>query len=118
MNQVFVTGHVGKDPRYKTTDSGFNCLTFSLGINDGYKDKEGVWQDKTTWINCKVFGKTAEKHREIMKKGTSVFVCGSIESGSYHKDGGKIYYTNILVTKLGLFKKFKPNEENKIESVF
>ena len=108
MNNVYITGNVGKDAFAKTTGNGFTYLNFSLGVSDSYKDKDGSWQTKTNWINCKALGKLAEKHANILQKGTPIFVYGKLETGSYEKDNRKIYFTNVVAETIGLFHKPEP----------
>ena len=102
VNKVFLLGNLGKDPEVKYTPSGMCVAKFSLATNERQKDRDGNWQDKTEWHNCVAFQKTAEIAGEYLKKGSTVFIEGSLRTSSWDdKDSGqKKYRTEILVNNL------------------
>lgn len=93
MNVWNGIGNLTKDPELKYT-TGFEpkaVCRFTVAVNDGYGDKQ-----KTSFIPCVCFGKTAENLERFLSKGSKVAVCGRIQTGSYEKDGQKVYTTDII----------------------
>ena len=90
MNNINITGNLGKDAELKYSTSGLAILKFSIG--DRF-DKEN-----TNWWNCTMFGKRAEALAEMLNKGTKVSVNGKIKQD---KKDEKIYH-NVLVNDIEL----------------
>lgn len=90
LNKVFLCGRICKDPEVRSGDT--MVAKYSLAVDRKYsKDKE------TDFINCVCFGKTAEFAEKYLKKGTKILIVGRIQTGSYEKDGRKVYTTDIVV---------------------
>ena len=90
MNKVILCGRICKDPEVRSGDT--MVAKYSLAVDRKYsKDKE------TDFINCVCFGKTAEFAEKYLKKGTKILIFGRIQTGSYEKDGRKVYTTDIVV---------------------
>src|SRR3989344_5025823 len=98
INKAFVFGNLTKDPEIRALPSGVKVASFGLATNRTYKDKNGVKQEKADFHNIVVFGKQAELIGQYMKKGSSMFVEGRIETRSWDApDGQKKYKTEIVV---------------------
>lgn len=99
MNLFVATGNLGKDAEVKYTPSGTAICTFSLAVKSGYGDKE-----KTTWINCGLFGKRAEGQLpQYLTKGTQVCVAGEIFLDEWQgQDGATNKMLKMNVDKLDL----------------
>lgn len=105
-NTIVATGNVGKDPEIRKTQDGLTIASFSLGSN-------GRKKDQTNWFNVSVFGKTADFVAEYVKKGTGLYVVGSLEIEQYEKDGEKKTAYKIYADKVnfnGGKKEEKPQE--------
>lgn len=74
--------------------------SFSLATEKSWKDKDDAWQKKTEWHNIKAWRKLAETAGETVKKGSKVFVEGSLETESWEKDGQKHSKTVIVATDM------------------
>lgn len=100
--KVILLGNLGKDPEVKYTPSGMAVAKFSIATSDRYKDKSGEWQEKTEWHNLVAFDRTAEVVGEYLKKGSSVFIEGKLQTSNWEdKDTGKkVYRTEIIVNDL------------------
>lgn len=85
MNQVTLLGRVTKDIELK----GIVCA-FTLAVTRKSKDE-------TDFISCKAFGKTAEMLAQYVVKGQQIGIVGKIQTGSYEKEGKKIYTTDVIV---------------------
>ncbi len=102
LNKCQFTGNVGANPETKTLSSGKKVSTFSLAINDGYYDSQSNWVERTYWIRCVAWQKTAEKVDEKVKKGDSVYIEGKLTMGEYEKDGVKKTSVDIVVHNIQL----------------
>jgi single-strand DNA-binding protein len=84
MNKFIFTGNLGKDAEVKVTQSGMSVCSFSVAVKSGYGDKQ-----KTTWVNCALFGKRAEGQLpQYLKKGAQVAISGELTLDEWEgKDG-------------------------------
>jgi single-strand DNA-binding protein len=73
MNEVFLTGNLGKDAEVVTLPGGKILSNLSLATTESYKDKEGNWQNNTIWHNITVY-----RDCSSLKKGDKVFIKGKI----------------------------------------
>lgn len=95
MNQVALIGRLTADPETRFYDE-INAVTrFSLAINSRAKDK-----DKTDFIRCVCFGKTAEFVSKYSKKGSRIGISGRLQSGNYEKDGQRYYTLEVVATRV------------------
>jgi len=99
LNKAFLFGNLTRDPELKSLPSGIKVVSFGLATNRTWKNKDGVKQESTTFHNIVAFGKTAEVMAQYLKKGSSAFVEGRIETRSWDdkNDGSKKYRTEIIV---------------------
>ena len=104
VNKVILLGNLGKDPEVKHTPQGTAVAKFSLATNDRFKDKEGNWQDRTEWHNITAWARTAEIAGEYLKKGSKVYIEGSLRTHSWDdkQSGQKKYMTEVVVNDLVL----------------
>ena len=104
VNKVILVGNVGRDPELKYTPSGTAVVSFSIATNERFKDKAGEWQDRTEWHNVKAWQRTAEIVAEYVKKGSKVYVEGSLRTDSWEDKNTheKKYRTEIIVNDLVL----------------
>jgi single-strand DNA-binding protein len=98
MNSCHLIGRLTKDIELKYSNSGIAFASFNLAVNRQFK-KEGE-ERQADFINCKVFGKTAEFMNGHFSKGSQIGVDGRIQTGSYDKDGTRIYTTDIVVERV------------------
>ena len=94
MNCVQLMGRLTKDPEINYGKNDISIVRFTLAVNKRVKKGEEKTAD---FIFCKAFGKTAEFINNYFKKGQQVVVVGRISTGSYEKDGQKIYTTDVIV---------------------
>lgn len=115
MNKAILTGRMTKDPEERVTKDGTSVANFTVACDRG-KDQEG--KDRgADFINCVAWGKTAEHVLKYTRKGSKVAIDGQITTGSYEKDGKKVYTTNVTAARVE-FLDPKPAEkpaENPIE---
>ena len=103
VNKVILIGNLGKDPELRATPSGTPVAKFTLATNDRYKDKEGQWQDRTEWHNITAWARTAEIAGEYLKKGSKVYIEGSLRTHSWDdkQTGQKKYMTEDRRERFG-----------------
>lgn len=97
MNKVILIGRPTNNPevRYSQTAQGNTAIArFTLAVDRKFK-KDG--EASADFINCVAFGKNGEFAEKYLKKGTKIAVEGRIQTGSYEKDGKKVYTTDIVV---------------------
>lgn len=95
MNKVILMGRLTRDPevRYAGGDSSA-VARYTLAVDRKIKKEGG---DQADFIQCVAFGKSGEFAEKYFKKGTKVVVEGRIQTGSYEKDGQRIYTTDVVV---------------------
>ena len=103
VNKVILVGNVGKDPEIRSTPSGTMVATFGLATSDRQKDAQGNWQDHTEWHTLVAFTRTAEIVRDYVKKGSKLYIEGTLRTSSWDDQSGqKRYKTEIIVNDLSL----------------
>lgn len=97
VNKVIILGNLGRDPETRYMPSGDAMTTISIATTDTWKDKTtGERKDTTEWHRVVFFGKLAEIAGQYLKKGSAVYVEGSLRTRKYvDKDGIEKYATDI-----------------------
>ena len=99
MNHVSLIGRLTKDPEVRYGASNQTAVArFSIAIDRG-KDKNGN-SAGTDYPSIVCFGKTAELVEKYIGKGRLVGITGRIQTGSYEKDGRKIYTTEVVADRV------------------
>ena len=95
MNKCSLVGRTTKEIelRYTTGQNQIAVARFNLAVNRRKKDE-------ADFISCVAFGKTAEVMEKYVGKGHRVGIIGHIQTGSYEKDGHKVYTTDVIVDEL------------------
>lgn len=101
INKVIIVGNLGNDPETRYAQSGAAITTISVATSESWKDKEGNAQERTEWHRVKFFGKLAEIAGEYLKKGSQVYVEGSLRTEKYtDKAGVEKYATDIVANEM------------------
>jgi single-strand DNA-binding protein len=96
VNKVILIGNLGADPETRYTPSGDAVTNIRIATTDKWKDKaSGEMQERTEWHRISFFGRLAEVAGEYLKKGSQVYVEGSLRTRKYEKDGQTHYSTEI-----------------------
>ena len=103
VNKVTLVGRLGQDPEIRFTGEGNAIASFSVATNESWKSKDGTTQERTEWTKVTVFGTTAEKYvQPYIKKGTLVYVEGSLKTDKWQdKDGNDKYSTGVVANIYG-----------------
>lgn len=102
INKVMLFGNLTRDPELRALPSGMNVVNFSLATNRTYKDRDGKKQEQAEFHNVVVFGKQADTVNQYLKKGSSVFVEGRLQTRSWDDktSGEKKYRTEVVADRV------------------
>lgn len=90
-NRVVLVGRTTKEPEVKKTQSNKTVANFTVAVNDKFN------KDKTDFINCVAWEKTADYLGNYVKKGNLIAVEGRISTRNYDgSDGKKVYITEVV----------------------
>lgn len=96
VNKVILIGNLGRDPEMRYLPSGDAVANLRIATTDRYRDRNGDMQEATEWHSVAFFGKTAEVCGQYLKKGSQVYVEGSLRTRKWQdKDGNDRYTTEI-----------------------
>ena len=102
VNKVILVGNLGKDPEVRYTAGGDPIANFSIACTESWKDKQtGEKKEMTEWVRISVFGKLAEICGQYLKKGSQVYIEGSLRTRKWtDKDGVERYTTEIRADQM------------------
>lgn len=101
INKVILVGNLGNDPETKYTQSGMAVTRISLATTSVRKDRDGNQQERTEWHRVVFFGKLGEIAGEYLRKGSQVYVEGSLRYDKYTgQDGVEKYTTDIVADEM------------------
>lgn len=97
LNKVMIIGHLGNDPDVRYMPSGDAVASITVATSESWKDKTtGEKKEQTEWHRISFFGKLAEIAGEYLRKGSHVYIEGSLRTRKYtDKDGVEKYATDI-----------------------
>lgn len=110
INNVTLTGRLAKDIEVAYLQSGTAVGKFQLAVRRNRANANGEYD--TDWIRCLAFGKTAEIMSNNLSKGSLVGITGRIQTGSYEKQGQRVYTTDIVVENLAFLESKKTADNN------
>ncbi len=101
LNKAFIIGNLTRDPELKALPSGMSVASFSVATNRIWKDAKGAKQESADYHNIVVFGRQAETAAQYLKKGSSVYVEGRMQTRSWDgQDGKKQYRTEVVADRV------------------
>lgn len=101
INKVILVGNLGDDPETKFTQSGMAVTKIRLATTSVRKDRDGNTQERTEWHRVTFFGKLGEIAGEFLRKGSHVYVEGSIRYDKFTgQDGVEKYTTDIIADEM------------------
>ena len=92
MNSVILMGRLTKDPQVSYTGEGKAIARFTVAVDRN--------KDQSDFIGCVAFGKTAEIIEKYFAKGKPIALLGHIQTGSYEKEGKKVYTTDVIADRV------------------
>ena len=100
LNKVMLIGNLGRDAETRFTTNNVSVTNFSLATTRSYKDKDGNWQNETTWHNVTGFN-LSDFYKDSLKKGKKFYIEGRISKRDYNdKDGNKRTSTDVIIEQL------------------
>ncbi len=98
INKVTIVGNLGNDPEVKYMPSGGAVTNISVATSESWKDKQtGQPQERTEWHRIVFFNRLAEIAGEYLKKGSQVYVEGSLRTRKWQDQSGQDRYTTEIV---------------------
>lgn len=100
LNKVILMGHITADPELKQTQSGTSVCSFSIGVNRRYSKDQA--QQGVDFINIVAWRQQAEFVTRYFKKGSSIVICGSIQTRNWTDNNGvRRYATEVVADEVG-----------------
>jgi len=120
INKVILLGRVGSDPEVKISTREEKFAGFSLATSERFKNKSNEWQEKTQWHRVVCWDPNIAKTIETyVKKGTTLYIEGQIETRQYDQNGETKYTTEIIIPRFkGILKMIggKDGSSSKVQS--
>ena len=103
LNKVEIIGNLGQDPEIRYSASGDAVANLSVATTKNWKDKNGQKQSSTEWHKVVLFKSPAEIAAKYLKKGSPVYIQGSLQTRKWQdKQGIDRFTTEIVGNELGL----------------
>jgi len=101
VNKVILIGHLGQDPELRYTGSGTPVCSLRIATNDSYKDNDGNLVERTEWHSVVAWSRLAEICSEYLRKGSQVYIEGSLQTRQYEdRDGNQRYVTEVKAREM------------------
>lgn len=98
VNKAIIVGNVGQDPEVRYMPSGSAVAEVSVATSEQWKDKQsGEKQERTEWHRVTFFGRLAEIVGEYVRKGSQIYVEGSIRTEKWQDKQGQDRYTTKII---------------------
>jgi single-strand DNA-binding protein len=98
INKVILIGNLGADPETRAMPSGTTVANLRIATSESWRDKQsGEQQERTEWHRVALFGRLAEIAGEYLRKGSQVYIEGSLRTRKWQdKQGNDRYSTEIV----------------------
>ena len=102
VNKVILVGNLGRDPEVRYTSSGTAVANVTIATSEQWKDKQsGQSQERTEWHNVVFYNRLAEIAGEYLRKGSQIYVEGSLRTRKWQdKTGNDRYTTEIIANEM------------------
>ena len=111
VNKVILVGNLGADPDIRYLPTGGMVTALRLATGEVWKDQDGKQQERTEWHRVVFYRRLAEVAAEFLKKGSKIYVEGSLRTQQWDKDGEKRYTTEVVAKELHMLDRAGDNEE-------
>jgi single-strand DNA-binding protein len=98
INKAILFGNLTRDPELRALPSGMNVCNFSIATNRVFKDRDGKKQEQSDFHNIVVFGRQADTVQQYLKKGSTAYIEGRMQTRSWDDkaSGEKKYRTEVI----------------------
>ncbi len=98
INKVILVGNLGAAPESRSTNNGSTVCNIRIATSESWRDKQtGENQERTEWHNVVFFGRLAEIASQYLRKGSQVYVEGSLRTRKWQGQDGQDRYTTEIV---------------------
>jgi len=98
VNKVIIIGNLGADPETRAMPSGTTVANLRVATSESWRDKQtGEQQERTEWHRVALFGRLAEVAGEYLRKGSQVYIEGSLRTRKWQDKEGKDRYSTEIV---------------------
>ena len=102
VNKCILIGHLGQDPEIRYMPSGGAVANLTLATSESWRDKQtGEMKERVEWHRVCIFGKLAEIAGEYLRKGSQVYIEGSLQTRKWTDQSGQDRYTTEVVVNIG-----------------
>ncbi|OTA15065.1 ssDNA-binding protein [Xenorhabdus vietnamensis] len=102
VNKVILVGNLGQDPEVRYMPNGGAVANITLATSESWRDKQtGEMREKTEWHRVVIFGKLAEVAGEYLRKGSQVYIEGSLQTRKWQDQSGQDRYSTEIVVNVG-----------------
>lgn len=100
VNKCIIVGNLGQDPEVKYMPNGNAVANITVATSESWKDKDtGQQQERTEWHRVVFFNKLAEIVGQYLKKGSKIYIEGSLRTRKWQDQSGADRYTTEIVAK-------------------
>ncbi|MCY3670507.1 MAG: single-stranded DNA-binding protein [Alphaproteobacteria bacterium] len=98
VNKVILIGNLGRDPEIRTMQSGDKVANLSLATSETWNDRQtGERRERTEWHRVVIFGRVADVAEQYLRKGSKVYVEGSLQTRKWQDQSGQDRYSTEVV---------------------
>ncbi|HIU18025.1 MAG TPA: single-stranded DNA-binding protein [Candidatus Avidesulfovibrio excrementigallinarum] len=103
LNKVMIIGRLGRDPEIRYSQSGMAVCALNVATDESYVDRDGQRVERTEWHRVSVFQRMAETCANSLRKGSLVYVEGSLQTRKWQDQSGQDRYTTEIRAQRVLF---------------
>ncbi|CAL4324753.1 Single-stranded DNA-binding protein [Buchnera aphidicola (Chaitophorus populicola)] len=116
INKVILIGYLGQDPDIRYMTNGSAVANINVATSENWKDKNtGEIREKTEWHKVVLFGKLAEITGEYLKKGSQVYIEGSLQTRKWKDQNNLERYTTEIIVNINGSMQMLGNRQSKLE---
>ena len=98
INKVIIIGNLGADPEVRYTPNGNAVTNLNIATTTNWRDRQsGEMQEKTEWHRIVMFNRLAEVSGEYLKKGSKIYIDGSLRTRKWQDKNGQDRYTTEII---------------------
>lgn len=118
VNKVIIVGNLGADPDVRQFNNGGSVTNISVATSEQWTDKKsGEKKESTEWHRISLFNRLGEIAAEYLKKGSKVYIEGSLHTREYEDaNNQKRYVTEIRAEQMQMLDSFVTDEHNSLKT--
>lgn len=96
LNRCMIIGHLGRDVELRYSQNGSAVASLNIATDESYTDRDGNKVERVEWHRVSVYGKSAENCANYLRKGSLVYVEGSLKTRKWQDQNGQDRYTTEI----------------------